>query len=172
MGADSGRKDMQDIVTLAMNPSIDVSTSTHHVVPVEKLRCGAIRRDPGGGGINVARVVRRFGADVTAIYPIGGSMGRLLRHLVDAEDIASIPVQISEETRESFTVFEESTEQQYRFVLPGPHVSQQEYRNCLHALDSLDRPPGFLVVSGSLPPVFPTTSMHKSSGARRRGARA
>jgi 6-phosphofructokinase 2 len=151
----SRRHDMQEIVTLAMNPSIDVSTSTHHVAPVEKLRCGAIRRDPGGGGINVARVLRRFGADVTAIYPIGGSMGRLLRHLVDAEDIASIPVQIAEETRESFTVFEESTERQYRFVLPGPHLSRHEYRNCLDALDSLDRRPGFFVVSGSLPPGVP-----------------
>ena len=48
---------MTDIVTLTMNPAIDLSTSVDRVVPVRKLRCEGLRRDPGGGGINVARVV-------------------------------------------------------------------------------------------------------------------
>jgi 6-phosphofructokinase 2 len=143
---------MPDVVALAMNPSIDVYTSVERVVPVHKLRCTAIRRDPGGGGINVARVVRRFGADATAIYPVGGAMGQLLRKLVDAEDVSSAVIPIAEETRESFTVLEESSNQQYRFVLPGPPVSGPEWRSCLDALAALEERPRVVVASGSLPP--------------------
>lgn len=63
---------MTDIVALCMSPSIDISTSVERVLPIRKLRCTAARRNSGGGGINVARVVRRLGADVTAVYPTGG----------------------------------------------------------------------------------------------------
>jgi 6-phosphofructokinase 2 len=45
-------------------------------VPFHKQRCTAERRDPGGGGINVARVMKRFGADVMAMYPAGGAIGQ------------------------------------------------------------------------------------------------
>jgi 6-phosphofructokinase 2 len=70
---------MADVVTLTFNPSIDIATSVERMLPFNKLRCSGARRDPGGGGINVARVMKRFGADVTAIYVMGGTIGRLLR---------------------------------------------------------------------------------------------
>ena len=62
---------MAEIVTLTPNPAIDLSTSVDRVVPMRKLRCAPPRRDPGGGGVNVARVVKRFGGDVEAILPVG-----------------------------------------------------------------------------------------------------
>jgi 6-phosphofructokinase 2 len=46
---------MAQIVTLTMNPALDIATATDCVVPTHKLRCEAPRYDPGGGGINVAR---------------------------------------------------------------------------------------------------------------------
>lgn len=78
---------MTDIVTLTMNPAVDVSTSAERVVSEHKLRCSLPSRDPGGGGINVARVATRLGADVKALYPRGGETGALLRRLIDAEGI-------------------------------------------------------------------------------------
>src|SRR4029078_6400564 len=71
---------METGVTLPPNPAIDISAAVEKVFPGRKLRCGPGRRDPGGGGINVARVVRRLGAEVAAIYPAGGSTGKLLEH--------------------------------------------------------------------------------------------
>ena len=146
---------MSDIVTVTMNPAIDVATSVARVEPTRKLRCNAIERDPGGGGVNVARVVRRLGGDVTAIYPVGGSIGHLLHRLIDAQDIASVTIDIAEETRESFTVFDESINEQYRFVLPGPRLSGAEWRRCLDALGTVAQKPRFVVASGSLPPGVP-----------------
>lgn len=146
---------MADIVTLTINPSIDISTSINRVMPVRKLRCSAARRSAGGGGVNVARVVMRLGADVKAVYSTGGATGQLLRRLMDQEGISSLAILVSEEIREDFTVFEEATGYQYRFVLPGPRLSEQEWRECLDALASLKDQPGFVVASGSLPPGVP-----------------
>jgi 6-phosphofructokinase 2 len=149
---------MARIVTLTMNPAVDVSTSVDRVEPVRKLRCGAGRRDPGGGGINVGRVANRLGAEVTAVYPAGGFVGRLLERLVEAEGVKSVAVPVQAETREDFTVLDEATGQQYRFVLPGPHLGGVEWMECLKALAAHVAPGGgtdFVCVSGSLPPGVP-----------------
>lgn len=146
---------MADVVTLTMNPAIDAWVSVERVLPFHKLRCSAARRDPGGGGINVARVLKRFGADVTAIYPNGGGLGQLLRRLVDQEGLSGLAVPIANETREDFTVFENSTGSEFRFVLPGPHLTEHEWSACLAMLGRLQRGMRFVVGSGSLPPGVP-----------------
>jgi len=145
---------MTDIVTLTLNPAVDVSTSVAQVVDTRKLRCGAARHDPGGGGINVARVVRRLGGDCSAVYLAGGRTGRLLGELLDAEQVAGVPLAIAGETRTDFSVTETSTGKQFRFVLPGPTIRQAEWQACLDYFATLT-PPRYLVLSGSLPPGVP-----------------
>ena len=86
---------MTDIVTFTINPAVDISTSVGRVIPSHKLRCAVTRRDAGGGGINVARVVKRFGADVLSIYTTGGPIGDHLHQLVDQENIRSLAIPIS-----------------------------------------------------------------------------
>jgi 6-phosphofructokinase 2 len=92
-----------DIVTLTINPAIDIFVNVGRVEPSRKLRCSPPKRDPGGGGINVARVAHRLGGDVTAIYPIGGQIGKLLHRLVERENIESVVTPAHAETRENFT---------------------------------------------------------------------
>ncbi len=146
---------MDSVVTLTMNPAIDVSTSIARVVPIHKLRCADALRDPGGGGINVARVISRLGGSVTSIYPIGGISGRLLQRLVEDEGLAGVTFQVVGETRESFTVLETESGAEYRFVLPGPSLAQSEWRQGLDTLESLSNQTDILVMSGSLPPGLP-----------------
>jgi 6-phosphofructokinase 2 len=156
---------MANIITLTVNPAIDVTTAVERVAPIHKLRCTSARRDPGGGGINVARVLKRLGADVVALYTAGGVLGTLLQKLVEAEGISCATTAIGEETREDITIVERSSGQQYRFILPGPRLSEPEWRACLDALTSLlhrqsavasvDRGTRFVVASGSLPPGVP-----------------
>jgi 6-phosphofructokinase 2 len=147
---------MSRIVTFTPNPAIDVSTSVDRVMPTHKLRCSALRRDPGGGGINVARIVRRLGGEVTAIYPRGGATGEALTRLLEREGIVSETLQIAQETREDFSVHEETTGRQFRFVLPGPELAEPEWRACLDTLGALTSPPDFVIASGSLPPGVPS----------------
>jgi 6-phosphofructokinase 2 len=144
-----------DIVTLTINPAVDIFVNVNRVEPTRKLRCSAPKRDPGGGGINVARAAHRLGADVAAIYPTGGTIGKLLHKLVDREGIASLVTPSHVETRENFTAFEEETGEQYRFVLPGSTLHRAEWEACLDALTSLPDKPHYVVASGSVPPGVP-----------------
>jgi 6-phosphofructokinase 2 len=146
---------MTDILTVTMNPAIDVATSTNQVMPTHKLRCGVAQRHPGGGGVNVARVVHRLDGDCAALYPAGGTTGELLRQLLDAEGVTSLCVDIAGETRESFSVNEGLTGQEFRFVLPGPELLSHEWQACLDRVAAIHKPPHYLVASGSLPPGVP-----------------
>ncbi len=163
---------MTDIVTITPNPAVDLSTAVEKIVPVYKLRGAWQRRDPGGGGINVARVIRRLGGDVSAIYPVGGTTGDLLRKLVEQEGVASQTFAIADETREDFFVSEVSTGQQYRFILPGPKLAESEWRECLNLLSRTEPFPRFVVASGSLPGGVPDDFYARVARiAKQRGAR-
>lgn len=144
---------MSQIVTLTPNPAIDLSTAVDRIVPNLKLRCAQPRRDPGGGGVNVARVIKRFGGDVEAVLPVGGFTGELLRRLLEREEVPSRLVRAETDTREDFSVTERGTGSQFRFVLPGEPLRESEWRECLKAI-GIARP-AFIVGSGSLPPGVP-----------------
>ncbi|MDQ0464375.1 6-phosphofructokinase 2 [Caulobacter ginsengisoli] len=148
-----------NIVTLTPNPALDLSTAVDRVEPVRKLRCEAARFDPGGGGVNVARVVHRLGGAVQAIYPAGGPAGARLTTLLAREGLASGAVPIAGETRESFTVTDRGDGAEYRFVLPGPSLSPAEWRACLNAVLARAPAGGLVVVSGSLPPGVPPSAL-------------
>ena len=147
---------MTGILTLTMNPALDVATSTDLVTDTHKLRCSAPRRFPGGGGINVARVAQRLGADCLALYPAGGAQGQQLRQLLELEQVRSSCVEIGGTTRESFSVTESASGREFRFVLPGPTLMPQEWQACLDRVAAHEPAPRYLVASGSLPPGVPT----------------
>jgi 6-phosphofructokinase 2 len=163
---------MVDIVTVTPNPAVDLSTSVERIIPVAKLRGTSQRRDAGGGGINVARVIKRLGGDVRALYPVGGITGELLRNLVDREGVASCTFPIAEETREDFFVSEVASGQPYRFILPGPRLSEREWQECLKQLAAIEPSPRFVVASGSLPEGVPDDFYARiASHTRQRGAK-
>ena len=79
---------MAAIVTLTVNPALDIATTSERVEPTHKLRCSVPRYDPGGGGINVARAVHALGGDAVAIFPVGGPAGEMIRHMLQQEGVA------------------------------------------------------------------------------------
>lgn len=143
------------IVTLTLNPALDVSTTTERVVSEHKLRCGPTRLDPGGGGVNVSRTVDRLGGRTVAVVALGGPTGELYRRLLDDDGVTVRTVPIAGTTRESFTVRETTSGEQFRFVLQGPQLSEPEWRACLAAAEHAAEPGGYLIASGSLPPGVP-----------------
>lgn len=146
---------MAEIVTITPNPSVDISFSVERLVDTMKLRCSEPRKDAGGGGINVARVLRRLGSECLAIHLAGGRTGVALDALLDAEHVPYKCIFISDETRENVTVRETSTRREFRFIMPGPTVTEGEWRRCLRHLDELGPQPRYLVASGSLAPGMP-----------------
>ncbi len=142
-------------ITLTINPALDVSTDVREVIPAEKLRCGASHYEPGGGGVNVARVLKRLDAHPVAIYTAGGPTGAAFTELLDREQIPTILVPIEGSTRESFTIDETSTGKQFRFVLEGPALTEPEWQATLRALERTIEPGSYVVASGSLPAGVP-----------------
>jgi 6-phosphofructokinase 2 len=149
---DSDNSLTPSIVTVTMNPALDIATSADVVMPTDKIRCDSARYDPGGGGINVARVAHTLGAKVVAMFPAGGASGDLITEMLDAAGIPMRRIRIAIPTRESFTVNERSTEKQYRFVLPGAALTVSEQDECLRQLRALAAQADCVVASGSLPP--------------------
>lgn len=160
------------ILTLTVNPALDVSTSTEQVSSGHKLRCGASRLDPGGGGVNVARVVQRLGGQSLAVFTAGGPTGEAYRRLIEAERMPALAVPIQGSTRQDFTVDETSTGKQFRFVLQGPELLESEWRACLDLVAASMPVDGYVVASGSLPPGVPedfyarVARLARESGAR------
>lgn len=143
------------IVTLTMNPALDVCVSTATVRPTDKVRCTDPRYDAGGGGINVARVAHALGASVSSVFAAGGPTGILVTDLVAQAGIPARLVDVAGLTRESLTVDETSSGLQYRFVLPGPTLTTDEQSRCLEQLAVAAASAEFVVASGSLPPGVP-----------------
>ena len=146
---------MTDILTLTMNPALDISTATETVMDTHKLRCIGGDIHPGGGGINVARVLQRLGANCLALYPAGGLIGQQLTQLLAQEQVRGHCLAIAGDTRENFTAHELSSGRDFRFVLPGPVMTAPEWQACLDHVSALDAFPPYLVASGSLPPGVP-----------------
>lgn len=158
------------IVTLTLNPAVDKSTTADHIRPDQKLRCAAPKYEPGGGGINVSRALRRLGSESLAVFPAGGPAGELLQQLVAQEQVPVRAVPTAGATRENFIVVDASSSQQYRFGMPGAELSVVEQQQILTMLQELAESPEFLVVSGSMPPgVSPEFLVRLVQTAKARG---
>lgn len=142
------------ILTVTFSPAIDKSTSVPLLIPEKKLSCTLPVYEPGGGGINVARAIKRLGGSATAIYLAGGRTGHALTKLLISEDVDVIAIKTRTETRENLVVKESSTNKQYRFGMPGSRVNKVEWQNCLSAIQQQNNL-AYIVLSGSIPPGIP-----------------
>ncbi|EHN8889617.1 6-phosphofructokinase II [Enterobacter hormaechei] len=149
---------MASIYTLTLSPSLDSATMTPQIYPEGKLRCSAPVFEPGGGGINVARAVTHLGGKATAIFPAGGATGEHLVALLADEQVAVDTVDAKDWTRQNLHVHVESSGEQYRFVMPGAKLSDDEFRQLEEKVLTIESG-SLLVISGSLPPGVKTEKL-------------
>jgi len=160
------------IVTLTLNPSVDVYGKVETIKPWHKLRCFDVRRDPGGGGINAARAIRHLGGETTALYLAGGPTGDQLQLLIKKDSLEGIRVNTVSQTRESFVIVETQTGLEFRYVLPGCEIQDSELKEFLEILERMQPAPDYIVASGSLPKGSPVDFYARIARlARKMGAR-
>jgi len=157
---------MATIITITFNPAIDKSTTVPQLIPEKKLYCSSPVYEPGGGGINVARAMKRLGSNAIAIYLEGGYSGKVFTELLKKEKIAIIPIRTVGVTRENLVVKELSTNKQFRFGMPGESVSEKEWKKCVKALSAIPDV-NYIVVSGSLPIGIPEDIFGKIASVSR-----
>lgn len=161
---------MTSILTVTLNPALDVSGDTEVIRATRKCRTVKVRYDPGGGGINVARVIKTLGGAAETLFLAGGETGDLLDRLLEERGIRRQRIPVPGLTRIGFMVRESSTGLEYRFVPEGPAVTAKAIESCLEAVARHDG--GYVVASGSLPAGAPPdiyAQMAKLAAAR--GAR-
>ncbi len=141
------------ILTLTLNPTVDLASDADQVQPVRKVRTRGDSFDPGGGGVNVSRVLRELGGETLAIILAGGVSGTLLEELLREGEVPHLTVPIAGRTRISHTVHDLKARLEYRFVPEGPTLSEAEWQAGLAALEQT--PGDWLVASGSLSPGVP-----------------
>ena len=141
------------IITVTLNPAIDKSTTTDLIQPETKQRCAEVLNEPGGGGINVSKALRKLNASSVALFPAGGHNGEMLKALLDKEKILFHSINSTVETRENWVVLESETNNQFRFTFPGRAIEEQVVKDLID--DILSFSPEYVVSSGSLPPGLP-----------------
>ncbi len=142
---------MPEILTVTVNPTIDLTLTVDHVEPDTKLRARQVRREPGGGGLNVSRAISSLGGSSRAIWTRGGHAGQVLADLLDDEEISHVAVDLAQATRENFVACAAGSGRQYRFVLPGPEMTGPEAEAVVQTVCSQAPAGGYLVLSGSVP---------------------
>ncbi len=159
------------IVTVTLNPCIDKTFWVERLVADRKLAGRDVHEYPGGGGINVARVITRLGCEAHALWSRGGDMGSRLGRLLDSEHLSHLPIPIDGEVRQNVIVTDRSTGEQYRFGMPGPRLSEAERLRWIEALRAIPESVEYVVVSGSLPDAAPVDWFGDLLRAVPRGAR-
>ncbi len=142
---------MKNIVTFTLNPTIDKNSSVDQVKAEDKLYCDKPVFEPGGGGINVSRAIKKLGGNSLLLYTSGGFTGKKLDKLLAEENLNKKAIEIEEETRENLIITEKNSNLQYRFGMPGPEISDLEYEKIFRIMSELDPFPDYLVISGSIP---------------------
>jgi 6-phosphofructokinase 2 len=143
------------IATVTLNPSLDKTVSVEKLVVDEANRWTSLRRDPGGKGINVSRVIHELGGETIAYGFIGGFDGEALKHLLRQQGVPFEFTPIKGEIRSNFIITDSETRRQTRIDAPGPNISRNELRKLIDKITRIKSKPDFLVLAGSVPPGVP-----------------
>ena len=143
------------IATVTLNPSLDKIVTVEELVVDEANRWTSLRRDPGGKGINVSRVVHELGGETIAYGFIGGIDGEILEHLLQQQGVPFDFTPIEGEIRSNFIITDLKTRRQTRIDAPGPHILKYELEKLIKKIIHIKPKPDFLVFAGSVPPGVP-----------------
>lgn len=142
----------QDILTVTLNPALDLAARVPAMVAGPKLRLSRPITEPGGGGVNVARAIHALGGSVDAWVALGGTSGAQLAALLTEGGLTVHGFAAPGETRTNWAITD-AAGAQYRLQMPGP-----DWPDALGAAaiqDICKQAAGLVVLSGSLPHGLP-----------------
>lgn len=143
---------MTPILTITLNPALDIAASVDEIVIGPKLRCEGGQFTPGGGGVNVTRAINILGGESEAFVATAGVLGDLLVKQLRKRNIDPIRYETNGHTRQSLSIFEEASGKQLRLVLPGPIWTERQLTRLLENIMVHVEDGAIVVASGSLPP--------------------
>ncbi len=143
------------IVTVTLNPAIDKSLTVPRF-EVGKTNRGTVgRTDAGGKGINVAKAVKQFGAEVCALGFVAGSHGKFILETLAASGIPADFSTVPGETRVNLKIHDSVCGTETELNEPGFQVFPEHLQAIKEKIKAYAPRCDVMIFSGSLPPGAP-----------------
>lgn len=139
------------IVTVTLNPSVDVPVALDELLLGQTNRCVSSGVEPGGKALNACRAIHRLGGDAVAYGFAGGLTGALLRKRLDDEGVAHDFDEVDGMTRMDVMMYERLRERRTRLLAAGPQLTQRDL-DCIRARLRAVPAGALVVIGGSVPP--------------------
>ena len=153
----SPTKPQSAIVSLSLNPAIDLSYEINDLKHDQKTRATKTYYDPGGTGINVGRALEKLKANSYTCCITAGKMGEFLDAMLRQELNNIVSLQVEGETRINTTLLQKFPFQQYEINAAGPTITPSQLDEIISQFLLLCGQ-GIGVLTGSLPPGIPSTT--------------
>lgn len=148
------------VATLTLNPALDKTVVIPNFNVGGLNRVEDIRIDPGGKGINVARVLKKFAVNVLATGLIAGFQGHQLLKKLEKEDINNSFLEIEGETRTNIKIVDKKSKITTEINECGFMVAGQDLDFFAKKLHDLLSDISILMIGGSLPLGVPPNIYH------------
>ncbi len=137
------------ILTVTMNPSVDISYPLE-ILKIDSVnRVANVRKVAGGKGLNVTKVIKLANEEVIATGLLGGNLGNFIINQLDSMDIKHQFYTIPQESRNCIAILHEGY--QTEILESGPTISSADQTHFIqHFSNLLDRAKT-ITLSGSLP---------------------
>lgn len=145
------------IITITLNPAIDETVEVDHLEVADTNRIAAIRRDIGGKGVNVARVLKELGYEALAMGFAPGRFGGMIEEQLTDEGIGCDFVPYPGETRTNINIVDRARHQSTMLAAPGPPVPPEAIDRLSRHVRRRMRSDSWLVIAGSMPPAMEVT---------------
>lgn len=143
------------ILTLTLNPSVDISYPLTHLELGTVNRVSNTQKTAGGKGLNVARVIAQLGQKVAGSGFLGGDLGNFIAKKLSGDNIENWFMQISGETRNCIAILHDDGKQT-EILESGPKITETEADDFLDHLEKYLDQIDLMTISGSLPKDLPT----------------
>lgn len=144
------------IYTVTLNPTLDITYVVSDLKADRNNQAKRVLKSPGGKGINVSRALHNMRTDSVALALIGGYTGTEVEYLLRKEGLLIWLVRISNETRTNVFILNERTGRELNVTSQGPQIKPTEHKTLLKMVNEVAHSPGYLVLSGSIPPALPS----------------
>ncbi|MBW5445580.1 hexose kinase [Cohnella sp. CFH 77786] len=139
------------ITTVTLNAAVDKTYFVPALTPGKANRVSRMIAQPGGKGINVARVAHLLGENVVATGIVGGSAGRFIETELTKHGLRHQFVQAeSGESRVCLNVIPDSGGP-VELLEPGLETRPEDYGRLALTLERLAETSSVIVLSGSIP---------------------
>ena len=143
------------ILTVTLNPCIDLLLGTRGLAPHDTNRVLTRQEDAGGKGTNLSRVAAELGARTTACVLLGGGTGAHVQRVLELQGVTPAVIPTQAQTRINVSVQDGSDRPPTTFNMQGGPVSDAEWRLALRTVLELAGGASWVCLGGSLPEGVP-----------------